>query len=430
LSVSDLVRPDVTAGWPEIPTEGWRVIVAVAFGNALEWFEIVIYGYFAAIIAQLLFPSEDPTAALLLTLASFGVTFIMRPLGAVVLGGYADRYGRKKALQISIILMTIGSVTIAVVPVYHTIGFFASVIVLLARLVQGFSVGGEFGSATAFFAEQDRTQRGYYTSWQFASQGLSAVLATGVGTAITSMLSLQQIIDWGWRIPFVFGVVIAPIGFYIRKHVTETMDFRVSRSSRSPVRAVLVEAWRSLLISFGLVVLGTVAMYTILFMPTYAVRELSLPMPNSFAAGLLTGILQFIFIPMFGALSDRIGRTPIPILAAATILLSIYPTFAWLSVEPTVFKLLLVQGLLGIVTAAYLGALPAMMSELFPRQMRSTGLSISYALGVAIFGGFAPFIHVWMIAATGNILAPTFYVVFAAVVSLVSLFAAHRLEFR
>jgi MFS transporter, MHS family, proline/betaine transporter len=185
-----------------------------------------------------------------------------------------------------------------------------------------------------------------------------------------------------------------------------------------------------LLITFGVVVLGTVAVYTILFMPTYAFRMLSLPAQNSFAAGLLTGVIQLVLIPIFGALSDRLSRTLIPIIAAGIILIGIYPTLAWLSIAPTIYKLLVVQGLLGIVTAAYLGSLPALMSELFPVETRGTGLSISYAVGVAIFGGFAPFIHVWLIAETGNILAPAFYVAFAAIVSLSSLFAARHLGFR
>jgi MHS family proline/betaine transporter-like MFS transporter len=430
LSASGVAQSEGIVGGPEIPAQRALVIGAVAIGNALEWFEIVIYGYFATIIAQLFFPAHDPDASLLLSLASFGITFVMRPFGAVVLGVYADRRGRKIALQLSILLMMIGSTTIAVVPVYETIGVLASVIVLLARMLQGFSVGGEFGSATAFLAEQDPDRRGFYASWQFASQGLTALLATGFGAAITSALSPEQVIGWGWRIPFIFGVVIAPIGFYIRRCVSETTDFQTLRHVRSPLRAIVSEAKRGIVIAFGLVVLGTVAMYTILFMPTYAVRQLSLPMPNSFAAGLLTGVLQFVFIPVFGALSDRIGRTLIPIIAAATISLVIYPAFAWLSIEPTMSKLLLMQGLLGILTAAYLGSVPALMSELFPAYIRGTGLSISYALGVAIFGGFAPFIHAWMIAATGSILAPSYYVVLAAIVSLFALFSARRLGIR
>jgi len=416
--------------YPRRFTPRGYVIAAVALGNAFEWFDIVVFGYFAAIIAQLFFPSSDPTASLLLTLASFGIAFVMRPLGAIMLGAYADRKGRKAALQLSILLMALGSTAIAVAPTYSAIGIFASALVLTARLVQGFSVGGEFGSATAFLAEQNVKRRGFFASWQFASQGLAALLATGFGAVITFALTPTQVTEWGWRIPFIFGIAIAPVGFYIRNYVSETTDFQTIRQVSSPLRSVLFHGKAGLLITFGLVVLGTVAVYTILFMPTYAVRMLSLPAPNSFAAGLLTGAIQFVLIPIFGALSDRLGRTLIPILAAGVILVGIYPTFVWLSIEPTIYKLLVVQGLLGVVTAAYLGSLPALMSELFPVGMRGTGLSISYAFGVAIFGGFAPFIHVWLIAQTGNILAPAFYVVIAAIVSLMSLVAARQLGFR
>lgn len=415
------------AGWPEQSTRQWRVIAAVSVGNALEWFDYVIYGYFSAIIARLFFPSDDPTASLLLALASFGITFFVRPLGAIVLGRYADRAGRKASLQLSILLMMLGSLAIAVVPVYETVGFAAPLIVVLARLVQGFSVGGEFGSATALFAEQNPQHRGYYASWQFASQGLAAVLATGFGAGITSLLSLEQIHDWGWRIPFFFGAAIGPVGLYIRRHIAESAEFKSTRAMAAPLRALLTDAVRPLAVAFGLVICGTVAMYTIIFMPTYAIRHLSLSMPNSYAAGLITGTLQLLLIPLFGALSDRIGRTPVPIVAAVAMLAGIYPALAWLSVEPTVFKLLFVQGLFGLATAAYLGSVAALMASLFRADIRSSGLSISYAFGVAIFGGFAPFIHEWLIDLTGNVIAPSFYLSFAAVVGLTALLGARRL---
>lgn len=430
MTASSVADSNVKSCGPRQLVPRGHVIAAVAIGNAIEWFEIVVFGYFAVIVAELFFPSSNSTTSLLLTLASFGIAYVMRPLGAVVLGVYTDRKGRKAALQLSILLMALGSLTIAVAPTYSTMGIAASILVVAARMLQGFSVGGEFGSATAFLAEQTEIRRGFFASWQFASQGLAALLATGFGAVITFTLTPEQVSAWGWRIPFMFAVAIVPIGFYIRQRVSETVEFQTSKYVSSPLRSVLLHAKAGLLISLGLVVLGTVAVYTILFLPIYAVRILSLPTPNSFAAGFLTGATQFALIPIFGGISDRLGRTLIPIAAACAILFGVYPIFVWLSAEPTIAKLLVVQGLFGIVTAAYLGSLPALMAELFPVRTRGTGLSISYAFGVAIFGGFTPFIHVWLIAETGNILAPAFYVALAAIVSLSSLVAARHLEFR
>lgn len=427
LAINPLKQSAAIAGWPDQTSQQARGIAAVSIGNALEWFDFVIYGYFAAIIARLFFPSADPAASLLLAFASFGITFLARPLGAIVIGRYADRIGRKAALQLSLVLMMMGSLTIAVVPVYETIGFGAPAIMLLARTLQGFSVGGEFGSATAIFAEQNPRRRGFYASWQFASQGLAAVLATGFGAAMTSLLSPEQIGDWGWRLPFFFGAIIGPVGIYIRRYVSETPDFKSQGTSRAPLQTLIADSKEPFFVALGLVMCGTVAVYTIIFMPTYAVRHLSLSMSNSLASGLIAGTLHFVFIPMFGAWSDRIGRTPVSIVAAIAILLGIYPALAWLSIEPTIAKLLIVQGLFGIATAAYLGSLPALMAELFDTKVRGTGLSVSYAVGVAIFGGFAPFIHEWLIGATGDVIAPSYYLIFSAVIGLAALCNARRL---
>jgi MHS family proline/betaine transporter-like MFS transporter len=425
-----LTQSPPIAGWPDGSAHRWRVIFAVSIGNALEWFDYVIFGYLAAIIARLFFPASDPAASLLLTLASFGVTFFMRPLGAVVLGRLADRRGRKAALQVSILMMMAGSLLIAVAPVYQTIGFLAPVLMVLARLVQGFSVGGEFGSATAIFAEQDPKHRGYYASWQFASQGLAAMLATGFGAAVTFWLSPEQIDAWGWRVPFLFGAMIGPIGFYIRRRVNETVEFQALRDKRQPPPLLFAGSRLSLLTAFGLVILGTVAVYTLLFIPTFAVRHLGLPISNSFAAVFFTGVLHLVFIPIFGMLSDRIGRTPGPIFAGLVMLIAIYPALAWLANGPTVFKLFMLQGVYGIVSSAYLGAVPSLMAELFPTNIRGSGLSISYAFAVAIFGGFAPFIHEWLISTTGSPLALSYYMMFAAIVGLLALAGARSLGHR
>ena len=408
----------------------WRAIVAASVGNALEWFDFVIYGFFAGVIAKVFFPAIDDSVALLLSLATFGVTFFMRPLGAIVIGSFADRYGRKTALVITMLAMMVGTGVIAFAPPYASIGIFATFLVVLGRLIQGFSAGGEFGSATAFLAEQDPKRRGFYSSWQFASQAVTTILATGFGAAITGLLTQDQIEAWGWRIPFFAGLLIGPVGFYIRRHLDETHEFIATGTSSAPLRETLVDARKMLLIALGAVILCTVAMYTILFMPIYATRQLGLPASGSYIATLITGAIQLVLLPMFGAWSDRIGRTPVAIVSAIAMTLMAYPLFVWLVASPTLQTLILVQAIMGVLMAGYMGSLPAFMSELFPTRLRTTGLSISYAFGVALFGGFAPFINTWLIKLTGSPLAPSFYLTFAGVVSLIAMFAARRAGFR
>jgi len=406
--------------------ERWRAVAAASIGNALEWFDFIVYGFFAFTMARLFFPTGNDTLSLLLALATFGVTFFMRPFGAIVLGGYADRHGRKAAFTLTIVLMMVGTAIIAVVPTYSSAGLIAPILIVVARMIQGFSAGAEFGSATAFLAEQSPEQRGFFASWQFASQGLTTILATAFGVALTSTLTTEQMDHWGWRVPFIFGLLIGPVAYYIRRHVDETLEFRSTATSAAPLRRALSDGKKRLLICFGTVVLCNVAMYTILFMPTYATRELGLQASGGFAAGLLTGVIQVVLIPLVGALSDRHGRLPIAFASAVAILIAIYPIFAWLAAVPTLQTLLLVQAIIGVLLSGYMGGLPALMAELFPTQLRTTGLSISYALSAAIFGGLAPFINAWLIEATGSKLAPSFYLMLAAAISLNALVAARR----
>jgi MHS family proline/betaine transporter-like MFS transporter len=315
-------------------SQRWRAVIAASIGNALEWFDFVVYGFLIATMAKLFFPTDNKTVSLLLALLTFGVPFIMRPLGAIILGSYADRQGRKAALTLTISLMMAGTAVIALAPTYASVGLLAPILVVAARMVQGFSAGGEFGSATAFLAEQNPQQRGFFASWQFASQGLTTILATGFGATLASTLTPEQIETWGWRLPFLFGLLIGPVAYYIRRHTDETIEFRSTSVSEAPLREALSDTKARLSISFGAVVLSTVAMYTVLYMPTYATRQLGLPASGSFIAGLLTGTIQLLLIPLVGALSDRLGRIPIAFAAAAAVLLSIYPMFAWLAASP------------------------------------------------------------------------------------------------
>lgn len=405
-----------------------RAVAAASIGNALEWFDFIIYGFFAVLMAKLFFPAGDETVSLMFALAAFGVPFFMRPLGAIVMGNYADRYGRKAAFSLTILMMMAGTAIIATAPTYATAGLLAPFLIVLARLIQGFSAGGEIGSATAFLAEQDPTKRGFFASWQFASQGLTTVLATSIGVALTATLTTAQLESWGWRIPFIIGLLIGPVAWYIRRHVDETMEFKTMQPSASPLKEALSDGKKRLLVSLGVVALCTVSMYTVvLFMPTYATRQFGLTTSVGFLGGLLVGVIQLALIPVFGAVSDRFGRRPIMFASAAAMLVVFYPLFAWLAAAPTLQTLLIVQAIIGVLMAAYMGPLGALMAELFPARMRTTGLSISYAFGVAIFGGLAPLFNTWIISVTGNKLAPAFYLILAAAVSLVALAFAKRL---
>lgn len=280
----------VTAGTPERSvTSLRRAVAAGSIGNALEWYDLTVSFYFSVILAKLFFPKLGDTAGLLVTLGTFGATYLVRPLGAVVLGAYADRAGRKASLMASILLMMIGTFLRAIMPTYATIGVLAPLGILAARLMQGFSVGGEFGSATAFLVERAPDRRGFLASWQWSSQGMSATLGTGFGVLLTSSLSEAQLKSWGWRIPFFFGLLIGPIGFYIRRHIDETPEFLATKKTQTPVRELLTRQWDRALLAVGAVALSTRVNYLIVYMPTYAIKELRLPASTGLLAGFVAG---------------------------------------------------------------------------------------------------------------------------------------------
>lgn len=403
-----------------------HVIAAISVGNALEWFDIVVYGFLAVTIAKVFFPAGSETVSLLITLGTFGVTFVMRPIGAFVLGAYADAAGRKKALTLSISLMLLGTLAITLAPSYAQIGMLAPAVVIAARLVQGFAAGGEFGSATALLAEQDPARRGFFASWQFASQGLTTLLAAGFGWGLNTLLTPEQLTSWGWRIPFAFGLLIGPVGLYIRRNLEESAEFvRSTTAAVSPTVAASGQVGR-VLTALGLIVLATILAYTGLFMPTFAVKQLGMPGSVAFLGTVTLGIVQFALVPYFGGLSDRLGRVPVMSAGAGCMIVMIVPAFMFLVSHPTTPALVMIEAVLGVVSAAYWGPVSAAMSDLFASVRRGRGLAISYSCGVAIFGGFAPFINAWLIGATGSRTAPAYYVIFGAMVSLIALAQAAR----
>lgn len=399
-----------------------RAIIATVIGNGLEWFDFTVYSFFAVIIAKLFFPTGNDLTSLLLAVATFGVGFFMRPVGGILLGIYADRVGRKAALSVTILLMAVGTTMIGLAPTYESVGLFAPLIIVVARLLQGFSAGGEMGSATAFLTEYaPERERAYYSSWIQASIGVAVLLGAAVGTFVTTSLDPQALASWGWRLPFLLGIIIGPVGYYIRNHLEETPTFLEEKDKTdSPLKEVIRNFPRETSASFSMVILWTVCTYVLLFyMPTYSVKVLKLPQTTGFIAGMVGGLCIMVLAPIVGRLADRIGRRPLLSGAAALILVLAYPMFAYINSAPSLSTLLIFQLVFGTLIAAYTGPILAAFSELFPAKVLSTGLSVAYNLAVTIFGGFASFFITWLIAATGNNMAPAFYVMIAAAISFV-----------
>ncbi|MEM5367000.1 MFS transporter [Paraburkholderia azotifigens] len=397
-----------------------RLIVATSIGNALEWFDFAAYGFFAVTLSKLFFPAHDETVSLLMTFGTFGLSYVFRPLGALLLGRYADRSGRKAALLASLALTTIGTLVCAVIPTYAQIGLAAPVGLMAARILISFSTGGEFGSGTALMIEQKSKRKAFLASWQFSSQGLSTVLASFAGLALSTQLSPEQIESWGWRAPFVFGLLVAPVGLYIRRHIDDTLpDSAHSAKRNAPVRELLAHNKGRILLAAGVMAVSTAASYLmILYMPTYAVRQLHLPASTGFAATVVTGAILMIFTPLMGHLADRFGRSRMMVISAVVTLVTIYPCFAWLLSSPSFSVLMAIMVLAGALKAIYFGPLAAVLSSLFPTSVRSTGLGFSYNIGVMVFGGFTPWLVTAMIGATHNPLSPAFYLMACAALSL------------
>jgi MHS family proline/betaine transporter-like MFS transporter len=417
--------PHAPAHSPPQPSPAKAIFLA-SIGNALEWFDLIVFGFLSVVISHQFFPPGNETAALLLTFVTFGLAFIIRPVGAVVLGAYADTAGRMKAMVLTIGIMMLGTAIIAFIPTYAQIGLFATVGLVVARLLQGFSAGGEFGSATAFLAEQNPARRGFFASWQVASQGLTTLLASGFGAVLAAQLTPEQLSGWGWRIPFIFGLIIGPVALYIRRAVPETEEFKAIEPTKTPIRDVFASQKAQLVTAIGVTVLGNVATYLVLFMPTFAVRELGLPAAGAFTATLLTGTVQLVLAPVAGWVSDRIGRVPVMACSAVGMLVLIWPLFAWLTSSPTVPTMLAVQVIFGVLLTGYFATVPALLCDLFPTRTRTTGLSLGYNIAATLFGGFAPALISWLILATGSKLAPSYYVMFGATLSLCALIAVRK----
>jgi MFS transporter, MHS family, proline/betaine transporter len=402
-----------------------RIIAACTIGNALEFFDFVVFSFFARTIGALFFPSQDPTAQLLLAFGTYGVGFLVRPLGGVILGSYADRKGRKKATVLTLMLMALGTAMIGLAPVYATAGIFGAIVVVLGRLIQGFSAGGEVGAATTLLAEHaPNDQRGFFGSWQLASQGLAVLAAAGAAYAVNTLLTPAEVTAWGWRIPFLLGVLIVPVGLWLRTALEETHANEDHEKTRevSSLRLAFRQHLGKIIAGVGLIIGGTAAnAIVVLYMATYAVTQLKLSPTVGLMAGIVAGLVTLIAAPIGGMLSDKFGRKPVAAVSYALIFLLIYPAFLYLNASPTVGTLLAVVAVLAALNAMGGATIIITLAEIFPSEVRATGMSLVYALGVAIFGGFGQFIVTWLIAATGSPIAPAYYVMACSLATLLAL---------
>ena len=398
----------------------------------LEWYDFTVYALFAGYIAGNFFPGGDPSTQLLKTFLFFGLGFVVRPLGAILIGNFGDRAGRKAALTLTILLMAAGTGIIAFSPTYASIGIGAPVLLLLGRVLQGFSAGGEVGGATAYLLESaDPAQRGRVASWLEASMGMANILGALAAFSVTAALSTVQVQSWGWRLPFIFGLAIAPVGLYLRSTLDETEAFqaetqrRAQRAEPAPLLEIFKHHGAALCVGFCVAVLWAVAVYVLMiFLPTYVQHRdtFNFTAQQAFGASLVGNIPFVIGCVWFGSLSDRIGRRLSLMLSAAALLLLILPLFLWLKAYPTLPTLIVVQAIICVLVASFVGVAPAALSEIFPTGVRSTGTSLVYNGAFTLFGGFAPMILTWLTQRSGgSIYSPAWYVMVAAGIALVAI---------
>lgn len=405
-------------------TSAIRSILRVSAGNFLEMYDFMVFGYYASAIGRTFFPRSSEFASLMYSLATFGVGFLMRPLGALVLGAYIDRRGRRSGLILTLGLMSVGTVSIACMPGYARIGMLAPILVVLGRLVQGFSAGVELGGVSVYLAEiAPPEHRGFYVSWQSASQQCAVVFAALLGVFLNANLSPQQMNSFGWRIPLLVGCGIIPFLFMIRRSLKETGDFleRTRHPETREIFASVAANWRLIVLGTMLVTMTTVSFYTITaYTPTFGTRVLHLGDGETLLVTLCIGVSNFIWLPLMGALSDRIGRTKILITFTLLALATAWPALSWLVTEPGFGRLLAVELWLSFLYGSYNGAMVVWLTELMPREVRASGFSLAYSLATALFGGFTPAIATYLIQATGNPAMPGAWLSFAAAVGLIA----------
>ena len=402
-------------------TQSRRAVTAAVIGNVLEWYDFAVYAYVAVYIAKNFFPQGDPVTALLATFLTYGLGFVARPLGGIILGRVGDTHGRKTALLITIALMAIGTVMIGILPSYAAIGVAAPLLLLIARLLQGFSAGGEWGSSTAYIVEwAPAGQRGWYGSFQQTSVVAGLLLGSGIAALFTTILTTEQMDSWGWRIPFLLGGILGPVGLWMRRTIDETPAYK--KVAATPVSAAenQTSPWLMAGRAFGFTIVWTVCFYVLLnYMPTWSRQYLKITPAAALWANTIGLLVLMLFIPVMGKLSDKYGRKPLLLACCVAYIVLPYPIFSYLVGGASYTELILVQILFAILISMFSGPGPAAIAEIFPTRTRSTWMTSGYALAVAIFGGFAPFISVWLISTFNSPIAHSFYLIAAAIVSTI-----------
>jgi MFS family permease len=405
----------------------WSVI-RVSSGNFLEMYDFMVFGYYAAAIGKAFFPSGNPFLSLMLSLMTFGAGFLMRPLGAIVLGAYTDRHGRRAGLLVTLSLMSVGIVSIALTPGYARIGLIAPILVLCGRLLQGFSAGMELGGVSVYLSEiATLGHKGFYVSWQSGSQQVAVMFAALVGVLLSNGLSPEQMLSWGWRVPLLIGCAIIPFLFWLRRSLQETDEF-IARKSRPSIAQILGSFqvnWRIVLIGTMMVTMTTVSFYMITaYTPTFGSSVLHLAPMDSLIVTLCVGASNLFWLPIMGSLSDRVGRRPLLFGCTILMLVSAYPAMLWLVHEASFSRLLAVELWLSFIYGSYNGAMVVYLTEIMPVEVRTSGFALAYSLATAIFGGFTPAISTYLIQATHNPAVPGLWLSAAALLGLIGSYFA------
>jgi MHS family citrate/tricarballylate:H+ symporter-like MFS transporter len=402
----------------------FSTVIRVTSGNFIEMYDFFLFGFYATYISKAFFPSDSEYASLMLTFATFGAGFLMRPLGAILLGGYIDRIGRRKGLVLTLGIMATGTAMVAFIPSYATIGLFAPLLVLVGRLLQGFSAGVELGGVSVYLSEMATPGRkGFYVSMQSASQQVAIIFSAALGYILNESLSQEFIEDWGWRIPFFIGCLIVPVVFHIRRSLQETEAFLAKKHHPSfkEIMKSLVNNWPLVIAGMMLIVMTTVSFYLItVYTPTFGKSVMQLSIVDSLLITLFIGISNLFWLPVMGALSDKIGRWPIMGLFSGLTLLTAYPALSWLVANPSYENMLVVELWLSFLYASYNGATIVALTEIIPIQIRTTGFSLAYSLATALFGGFTPLIATWLIETTGDKASPGYWLAMAGGMGLIA----------
>lgn len=410
-----------------------KAVAAASIGNALEWYDFSVYAFFAIYISQNFFPESNSSIQLISAFLIFGVGFVIRPLGAVLLGNYGDRAGRKALLTFTIILMAAGVLIIGLAPTYAVIGIGAPIFILVGRVLQGFSAGGEMGGASAFLVEYaNEENKGKYAAWLQASMALSNILGALVATCVTLVFTQEQVASWGWRIPFLLGVLIAPVGLYLRNKLDETPQFLIEEKRKKernekqqqtmPIVKALFKYPKELVLGVAFSVLWVVSVYTlIIFMPTYEQQTLHFSSFEAFVASLIANVFMFTGCLLSGLYSDKIGRQKMLLIATGLLFIGIYPMLVLIQNVHTFLMLILTQTVFCILVSLFVGVAPSALSEIFPTEVRSTGISLTYNLPNALLGGFAPAILTLFTEVFQNTFAPAWYVMICAVITFLAI---------